>query len=333
LLTKTNPVLGQTASFTYDVLGNLKSATLPGSTTVEYVIDGQNRRIGKKVNGTLTQGFLYQNQLNPVAELDGTGNVVSRFVYGIKANVPDYMVKGGVTYRIVSDHLGSPRLIINTTDGTVAQRMDFDEFGNITLDTNPGFQPFGFAGGLYDQHTGLTRFKWRDYDAQMGRWTTKDPIDFVSGDTNLYGYGLNDSVNGLDPLGLEVLNPNGYPVSPAVRDSLEKFNGFIGRDKDVVITGGDRPGDPRTHGEGIAADIKVPGWPHLKTANEAEKSVLFGGIGWYEEGYYDPKDPKVGPHVHVDLRDGKARWGFDKTGRDYHGSFPKYREPVRKPCP
>jgi RHS repeat-associated protein len=201
LATKTNPVLGQTASFTHDVLGNLKSATLPGGVQIDYVVDGQNRRIGKKINGVLVQGFLYQNQLNPVAELDGSGNVVSRFVYGTKANVPDYMIKGGVTYRIVSDHLGSPRLVINTTDGSIAQRMEFDEFGNITADTNPGFQPFGFAGGLYDQHTGLTRFGARDYDAQVGRWTAKDPIKFVGGDTNLYGYALNDPVNIVDPSG------------------------------------------------------------------------------------------------------------------------------------
>ncbi len=184
------------------MLGNLKSATLPGSTTVEYVIDGQNRRIGKKINGTLVQGFLYQNQLNPVAELDGAGNLVSRFVYGTKANVPDYMIKAGVTYRIVSDHLGSPRLVVNTADGSIAQRMDYDEFGNVLLDTTPGFQPFGFAGGLYDQHTGLTRFGARDYDAQSGRWTAKDPIDFAGGSLNLYGYVLNDPVNLVDPSGL-----------------------------------------------------------------------------------------------------------------------------------
>jgi hypothetical protein len=61
-----------------------------------YVIDLQNRRIGKKVNGVLTQGFLYQDGLNPVAELDGSGNVVARFVYGTRGNVPDYLVKGGV---------------------------------------------------------------------------------------------------------------------------------------------------------------------------------------------------------------------------------------------
>ncbi|MCC6965825.1 MAG: hypothetical protein IT391_06020, partial [Nitrospira sp.] len=192
----------QTTSYVYDVLGNLKSVTLPNGTVIEYVIDGQNRRIGKKVGGTLTQAFLYQDQLNPVAELDGAGAVVSRFVYGTKANVPDYMIKAGVTYRIVSDHLGSPRLVINTADGSVAQRIDYDEFGNVTNDTASGFQPFGFAGGLYDPQTGLTRFGARDYDAQVGRWTAKDPLRFAAGDVNLYGYVFADPVNNKDALGL-----------------------------------------------------------------------------------------------------------------------------------
>ena len=74
-------------------------------------------------------------------------------------------------------------------------------WGNIINDTNPGFQPFGFAGGLYDQHTQLTRFGARDYDAETGRWTSKDPIRFEGGDTNLYGYVINDPVNFVDPDG------------------------------------------------------------------------------------------------------------------------------------
>jgi YD repeat-containing protein len=88
------------------VLGNLRSVLLPGGDTIEYVIDAQSRRIGKRINGSLVQGFLYQDQLNPVAELDGAGQVVSRFVYGTRPHVPDYMIKGGVTYRLVADHLG-----------------------------------------------------------------------------------------------------------------------------------------------------------------------------------------------------------------------------------
>jgi RHS repeat-associated protein len=152
--------------------------------------------------GTLAQGFLYENQLNPVAELDGTGNITTRFVYAIKSNVPDYMVKGGTTYRIISDHLSSPRLVVDSTTGAILQRMDYDEFGTVITDTNPGFQPFGFAGGLYDRDTKLVRFGARDYDAETGRWTAKDPILFAGGDTNLYGYVLNDPVNAVDPSGL-----------------------------------------------------------------------------------------------------------------------------------
>jgi len=202
LLTKNNPTLGQAATFTYDVLGNLTKVVLPNSDTIDYVIDGKNRRIGKKVNGALVKGFLYQSLLNPVAELDGAGVIVSRFVYATRTNVPDFVIKGSVTYRIISDHLSSPRLVINTADGTVAQRVDYDEFGNIVQDTNPGFQPFGLAGGLYDPQTGLTRFGARDYDAQSGRWTAKDEVRFNTDETNLFEYTKNDPVNYLDNTGL-----------------------------------------------------------------------------------------------------------------------------------
>lgn len=58
------------------------------------------------------------------------------------------LVQGSTTYRILSDHLGSVRLVINTSTGVVAQRLDYDEFGRVMNDTNPGFQPIGFAGRL-----------------------------------------------------------------------------------------------------------------------------------------------------------------------------------------
>lgn len=188
--------------YRYDVLGNLKHVDLPGGNAIDYLVDGQNRRIGKKVNSVLEQGFLWQDQLKPIAELNGSNEVVSRFVYATHANVPDYMIKDGQAYRILTDHLGSPRLVIKVADGSVTQRMDYDEFGNVISDTNPGFQPFGFAGGLYDPDTGLVRFGARDYDAYTGRWTAKDPILFEGGDTSLYGYVRGDSINQLDTDGL-----------------------------------------------------------------------------------------------------------------------------------
>jgi len=71
----------------------------------------------------------------------------------------------------------------------------------VTNDTNPGFQPFGFAGGIYDRDTNLVRFGARDYDPETGRWTAKDLIKFNGGDSNLYGYVVNDPINLIDPSG------------------------------------------------------------------------------------------------------------------------------------
>jgi len=192
--------------FDYDVFGNLRHVILDNGTQIEYVIDGRNRRIGKKINGTLVQGFVYDDQLRIVAELDGSNQVVSRFVYADHINVPEIIGKGGETYRILHDHLGSPRFVIDTETGEVVQEMQYDAWGNVVFDSNPGFQPFGFAGGIFDAHTKLLRFGARDYDPQVGRWTSKDPLGFGEGrDLGLFSYSFNDAVNVYDPFGLSGL--------------------------------------------------------------------------------------------------------------------------------
>ncbi|MHB9124295.1 MAG: RHS repeat domain-containing protein, partial [Thermoanaerobaculia bacterium] len=167
-------------------------------------------------------GWLYSNQLRIAAELDGGGTIISRFVYASRSNVPDFMIRGGVSFRILSDHLGSPRYVLDAATGAVVQFLDYDEFGRVLADTNPGLQPFGFAGGLLDYDTGLVRFGARDYDPHTGRWTTKDPILFEGGDTNLYGYAFSDPINFLDPNGLAGCKvPKGPAGANVVRNSLE----------------------------------------------------------------------------------------------------------------
>lgn len=231
----TKTVGSAVTTYQYDEAGNLMGVTLPNSQQIAYLVDALNRRVGKRVNGVLVQGFLYQGELQPAAELDGSNNVVSRFVYGARANVPEYLIKGGQTYRIIADHLGSPRLVVNTATGQVAQRLDYDVWGNVTQDTNPGFQPFGFAGGLYDQDTGLVRFGLRDYDAATGQWTAKDPVGFGGDSTNLYAYVGNDPVNYIDPSGTkEEAAPT--PCNP------------------------DKPWDEQLREKGLDVLEKVPDW-------------------------------------------------------------------------
>ena len=191
-----------TTRFDYDAMGNLLSVALPNGSRVEYVTDGAGRRIIRKTDGQITNRWLYSDELRISAELDSAGNVVSHFVYAMKQNVPEYMFRNGMKYCIITDQLGSVRQVIDTL-GNVIERIDYDEYGHVIFDSNPGFVPFGFAGGIYDSQIKLVRFGARDYDAIVGRWTRKDPLRFGSGSYNHYSYASNNPLNIVDYGGAE----------------------------------------------------------------------------------------------------------------------------------
>ena len=190
-----------TTTLTYDVFGNLKNFSKP-DLVITYQVDAHNRRISKKVGEEVQSYFVWNTSNQLVGIADGSGVLLSHFIYGTKAHVPDYMIKSGETFKIVTNHLGSPVMILSEATGASVQSITYDEFGAITSDSAPGFTPFGFAGCLYDVDTKLCRFGARDYDASIGRWLSKDPILFAGGDTNLYGYVLQDPINLIDPSGL-----------------------------------------------------------------------------------------------------------------------------------
>jgi RHS repeat-associated protein len=205
LLTKNDSRQDGSATYTYDLRGNLRKVELPGGSVIEYLIDGFDRRVGKKKNGVLVKQWLYRDGLRIAAELDGSGAVLSRFVYASQQNAPDFVIRvqEGKTYRIIADYLGSPRVVVNVADPTdVALRVDYEAFGRVaTADPGDlGFVAMGFAGGVFDADTGLVRFGARDYDPAVGGWITKDPIRFDGG-YNLYAYVGNDPVNFIDPEG------------------------------------------------------------------------------------------------------------------------------------
>ena len=148
---------------------------------ITYKTDGEGKRFAKLVNGALSKLFVYNEQGQLVAELNPDGTLRSHFIYGTQEHSPDYMLMNGVNYLLVKDHLGSMRLVVNSSTGSILQQINYDEYGVVLSDANPGLQPFGFAGGVLDQETKLTLFAAREYDAETGRWTAKDPIRFDGG--------------------------------------------------------------------------------------------------------------------------------------------------------
>ena len=59
------------------------------------------------------------------------------------------------------------------------------------------------AGGLRDPFSELTRFGFRDYAPEAGRFTAKDPLGDTGGDHDLCDYCVDDPVSMNDPSGLK----------------------------------------------------------------------------------------------------------------------------------
>jgi RHS repeat-associated protein len=193
------------ATYSYDHFGRLIGVTLDAAangsveTVTSYTLDPLGRRVAKAINGVTTRRWLYGSFLYPSVEFNGDGIPIAYFVGNVMLKVNSGADDG--TYRLIRDQIGSVRSVVNVGTGEIKQRLDYDSYGNVVLDTYPGFQPLGFAGGLYDSHTTLVKFGFRDYDPTTGRFTTKDPIG-LNGGANVYLYAMGNPVVFVDRVGL-----------------------------------------------------------------------------------------------------------------------------------
>ena len=189
---------GPDTYFAYSGRGELLQATV-GGTTVTYAYDGYGRRVGRRIGSGNWYQYLYADPRNPypVMATRDPGGVLTTYHYDDFGHLFAFY-RGGVWYYVATDQVGTPRVVSDTT-GTFIKTLDYDSYGVLIADSNPGFDlPIGFAGGISDSVTGLVRFGARDYDPAIGRWTAKDPSLFAGGDSNLYGYVFNNPVSRVD---------------------------------------------------------------------------------------------------------------------------------------
>jgi RHS repeat-associated protein len=163
-----------------------------------------------RTEGGVKTEYLYGNPANAfeVTATRGPGGL-TRF-YRDDGGAVFAFSRGGQRYLVASDQVGSATAIADAS-GAVVKAISYDSFGVVRSDSDPAFPyPFGFAGGLADETTGLVRFGLRDYDPEAGRWTARDPsLDSTLGG-NLYAYVGNDPVNRADPAGLYSIGLSAY---------------------------------------------------------------------------------------------------------------------------
>ena len=213
---------GGTVNYTYDLDGNnltAGSATstwtrqgwlatmAQGGTTTTYTYDGVGLRFQASTGSQASKKTQFDwdpsvglPQL--VAERNGSGTLIRRYIYGLDAISVFGSNKTGYFH---DDGLGS---VVNLTSntGTTWWTYEYFPFGVVRTETKNNNQALDnvlrFAGEYFDP-TGLYYLRARYYDAGAGRFTSTDPVAASPSDPDVsaYLYARNNPTGTIDPSG------------------------------------------------------------------------------------------------------------------------------------
>ena len=137
---------------------------------------------------------------NVVGQYDSSGNLVTRYDYGLGL-VSQIDATGQAAYYDF-DSIGSTVGLSDST-GNQINSYSYDAFGSVLKSSESVSNPFRFVGesGVISEGNGLDLMRARFFDPLLGRFTTTDPVVYL-GNANLYSYAANSPTDGIDPLGL-----------------------------------------------------------------------------------------------------------------------------------
>jgi RHS repeat-associated protein len=189
---------GNLTNYSWDYRNRL-TRVVSGSQIIEYLYDAEDRRVGKKINGVVTQKYVYDGA-DIALVVDGAGVLVERYLFGAGVDNVLSRESGGAVVWSLGDKQGS---VVDLVDehGVVLNHFVYDGFGSRTGVTGVDFR-FGYTGRELDRETGLYYYRARYYDPKVGRFISEDPVGFGAGDTNLYRYVNNNPTNFTDPSGM-----------------------------------------------------------------------------------------------------------------------------------
>ena len=107
---------------------------------------------------------------------------------------------------VTIDANGNVQQLVDASDGSLKAEYEYGPFGGITKSsgTVASDNPFRFSTKYFDDETQLSYYGYRYYDAEKGRWVSRDPVE-ERGGCGLYGFVSNRALVMVDRHGLTLL--------------------------------------------------------------------------------------------------------------------------------
>jgi RHS repeat-associated protein len=295
-LKRTRSSPSETVDYTWDHRNRLTKVEVKSGTTViksaSFIYDVFDRRIGISISPdglptippTAERRFVYDRD-HILLSFDSASNLTHRYMHGAMLDqILADDINGNIRWAL-TDNLGTVRDVVNSS-GVVVNHNKYDSFGNITSQTSPGNNiRFAFTGREWDALIGLYFYRGRYYDPIVGRFINEDRIGFAGGDTNLYRYVKNSSVNTVDPFGLRPINGNETAVILRLR-SLANETERANRQQSIDQNQGD-PKDFARDLRRIADDLEQ----YIRQAKTAPENDPVGirAVFWaLEQALFNP---------------------------------------------
>jgi fibro-slime domain-containing protein/RHS repeat-associated protein len=222
---------GNTVTLNHDAYDHLTQVTSNGVTT-SYRYDAEGNRIGEVSTNGAKNYLVAPNLGNGLASTDlvtdGSGNVVSDYVYGGSSIIARLDANGDPLYYL-TDSMGS---VIGLVDGAgnIQSRIVYDGFGNVESgdDGSSLGGDLRFQGQWLESESGLYYMRARDYDSETGLFLSRDAVDVQAQGVeafNPYQFANGNPLVFSDPTGLFSMAE--LNASLEIQDSLRKVEAYF----------------------------------------------------------------------------------------------------------
>ena len=202
----------QSGAYTHDAAGNVTRIERDGRPTLDLTWNSQYQLVSVSTNGVFAESYaydalsrrvstttlegttrhVYNNNWQCIADIDENGDVVASYTWGEGVDKLLAVTVGGATFYALTDIQGTVWGYTDSQNNVVAS-WQYDAWGNVlSEEIDPSAAALAtlrhrFQGREWSAATGLINFRMRWYDAETGRWLSKDPIG-ISGGLNLYAF-------------------------------------------------------------------------------------------------------------------------------------------------